>query len=239
MAGPGFEPGKAEPADLQSAPFDRSGIPPQALSLTSESYSAACGRPGVRPRIGHQGSTSHSANFGPPTTIWVRPPERACRDVPVPLVARRTKRLSQRDGSSTFTRALQLWLPPRVAASPPNGCCACSRRLYLHAQDAIAEVGDQVVVGFSNSGLHTIAPEPPASSSPIARRHLPAAAVSKPIPCTDHMSWTRRKLPANRLKTATILWSVGEPLPSSHEAAGGRRSGLTGGTAELDREGLT
>ena len=28
MEGEGFEPSKAEPADLQSAPFDRSGIPP-------------------------------------------------------------------------------------------------------------------------------------------------------------------------------------------------------------------
>src|SRR5690349_3256506 len=35
MAGPGFEPGMAEPVRLQRIPFDRSGIPPGALSLTS------------------------------------------------------------------------------------------------------------------------------------------------------------------------------------------------------------
>ncbi len=29
LEGEGFEPSKAEPADLQSAPFDRSGIPPK------------------------------------------------------------------------------------------------------------------------------------------------------------------------------------------------------------------
>ncbi len=29
MEGAGFEPAKAEPADLQSAPFDRSGTPPE------------------------------------------------------------------------------------------------------------------------------------------------------------------------------------------------------------------
>ena len=29
VVGEGFEPSKAEPADLQSAPFDRSGTPPQ------------------------------------------------------------------------------------------------------------------------------------------------------------------------------------------------------------------
>ncbi len=29
VEGGGFEPPKAEPADLQSAPFDRSGTPPQ------------------------------------------------------------------------------------------------------------------------------------------------------------------------------------------------------------------
>lgn len=30
VEGEGFEPSKAEPADLQSAPFGRSGIPPRA-----------------------------------------------------------------------------------------------------------------------------------------------------------------------------------------------------------------
>ena len=29
VEGEGFEPSKAEPADLQSAPFGRSGIPPR------------------------------------------------------------------------------------------------------------------------------------------------------------------------------------------------------------------
>lgn len=29
VEGEGFEPSKAEPADLQSAPFDRSGTPPK------------------------------------------------------------------------------------------------------------------------------------------------------------------------------------------------------------------
>ena len=29
VEGEGFEPSKAEPTDLQSAPFDRSGIPPK------------------------------------------------------------------------------------------------------------------------------------------------------------------------------------------------------------------
>ncbi len=31
MAGEGFEPSKAEPTDLQSVPFDRSGTPPEAV----------------------------------------------------------------------------------------------------------------------------------------------------------------------------------------------------------------
>src|SRR4051812_28105976 len=31
VAGAGFEPAKAEPTDLQSVPFDRSGIPPEAV----------------------------------------------------------------------------------------------------------------------------------------------------------------------------------------------------------------
>ena len=35
MEGEGFEPSKAEPADLQSAPFDRSGTPPEFLTKPS------------------------------------------------------------------------------------------------------------------------------------------------------------------------------------------------------------
>ncbi len=31
VEGEGFEPSKAEPADLQSAPFDRSGTPPNRI----------------------------------------------------------------------------------------------------------------------------------------------------------------------------------------------------------------
>jgi hypothetical protein len=33
LEGGGFEPPKAEPTDLQSAPFDRSGTPPKSSSL--------------------------------------------------------------------------------------------------------------------------------------------------------------------------------------------------------------
>ena len=36
MAGAGFEPAKAEPRDLQSRPFDRSGIPPGAAESSDE-----------------------------------------------------------------------------------------------------------------------------------------------------------------------------------------------------------
>lgn len=33
VEGEGFEPSKAKPAELQSAPFDRSGIPPDVLCV--------------------------------------------------------------------------------------------------------------------------------------------------------------------------------------------------------------
>ena len=35
LEGAGFEPAKAEPSDLQSDPFDRSGTPPKLLVLTA------------------------------------------------------------------------------------------------------------------------------------------------------------------------------------------------------------
>ena len=41
VEGEGFEPSKAEPSDLQSDPFDRSGTPPEKLAAYS---AAALGR---------------------------------------------------------------------------------------------------------------------------------------------------------------------------------------------------
>ena len=38
VEGEGFEPSKAEPTDLQSAPFDRSGTPPNENMLVSLIY---------------------------------------------------------------------------------------------------------------------------------------------------------------------------------------------------------
>jgi hypothetical protein len=37
VEGEGFEPSKAEPADLQSAPFDRSGTPPSKRAILAVS----------------------------------------------------------------------------------------------------------------------------------------------------------------------------------------------------------
>jgi hypothetical protein len=166
--------------------------------------------------------------------------ERACRDVRVPLVAH----ADEEAVTAGRLGHLHKTAPPLVASSsckhhlptvvaPVVDVFTCTRKMRSPKSATRSSSGSRTAA-YTRS-----AQSPPASSSPIARRHLPAAAVSKPIPCTAHMSWTRRKLPANCLKTATILWSIGEPLPSSHQAAGGRRSGLTGGTAELDREGLT
>ena len=38
VEGEGFEPSKAEPTDLQSAPFDRSGTPPKTGNLVSNIF---------------------------------------------------------------------------------------------------------------------------------------------------------------------------------------------------------
>ena len=43
VAGRGFEPLKAEPADLQSAPIGRSGNPP--LAIEQRNYTDLCGAP--------------------------------------------------------------------------------------------------------------------------------------------------------------------------------------------------
>ncbi len=42
VEGEGFEPSKAEPADLQSAPFDHSGTPPCLEGRYSSLTAAAC-----------------------------------------------------------------------------------------------------------------------------------------------------------------------------------------------------
>ncbi len=46
VEGGGFEPPKAEPADLQSAPFDRSGTPPITNALKSIYIYRSCLKPG-------------------------------------------------------------------------------------------------------------------------------------------------------------------------------------------------
>ena len=43
VEGEGFEPSKAEPADLQSAPFDRSGTPPESLTKPFIIFSESAG----------------------------------------------------------------------------------------------------------------------------------------------------------------------------------------------------
>ena len=49
VEGEGFEPSKAKPAELQSAPFDRSGIPPDVLYVLGPfdhiAYDAYSNRP--------------------------------------------------------------------------------------------------------------------------------------------------------------------------------------------------
>ena len=42
VEGEGFEPSKAEPSDLQSDPFDRSGTPPQEIALYSHTFFSDC-----------------------------------------------------------------------------------------------------------------------------------------------------------------------------------------------------
>src|SRR5437899_5865347 len=52
VEGEGFEPSKAEPADLQSAPFDRSGTPPSKRAILAVSVPAGqtATKQGMRPR---------------------------------------------------------------------------------------------------------------------------------------------------------------------------------------------
>ena len=45
VEGEGFEPSKAEPTDLQSAPFDRSGTPPKSESRIVTALRGGCQLP--------------------------------------------------------------------------------------------------------------------------------------------------------------------------------------------------
>src|SRR5438270_786953 len=65
MAGAGFEPAKAEPRDLQSRPFDRSGTPPRRVEHSDH--------PRTANRNGRPGSISNLEYFGPPTSTAVPP----------------------------------------------------------------------------------------------------------------------------------------------------------------------
>src|ERR1700683_5148471 len=52
MAGEGFEPSKAEPTDLQSVPFDRSGTPPRAARSVARRLGGVPQTLGLGQRLG-------------------------------------------------------------------------------------------------------------------------------------------------------------------------------------------
>ena len=117
VAGAGFEPAKAEPPDLQSGPFDRSGTPPGRVEHSDqlESFDDS-----GRPR-----STSNSAYFGPPTRSPVPPettPAGMNHRLPSPA---RTNRRSQRDGLNRLTLPLQHPCEPShsIAENSPKSPC--------------------------------------------------------------------------------------------------------------------
>src|SRR5258708_6338730 len=59
MAGAGFEPAKAEPHDLQSCPFDRSGTPPGPSSIAIEASTSAQRPPRLDLEVGVLRATEH------------------------------------------------------------------------------------------------------------------------------------------------------------------------------------
>lgn len=102
VAGAGFEPAKAEPPDLQSGPFDRSGTPPGRSEDSDQVWTENSGRPA---------STSKSAYFGPPRRTPV-PADTASAGMNHRLPsATTTNRRSQREA---LHDPFQLWFPPRV-----------------------------------------------------------------------------------------------------------------------------
>src|SRR5213078_3455068 len=57
VEGEGFEPSKAEPADLQSAPFDRSGTPPtkpHSVAISVPQCQTASGKASTSQRIRYE-----------------------------------------------------------------------------------------------------------------------------------------------------------------------------------------
>ncbi len=51
VEGEGFEPSKAEPTDLQSVPFDRSGTPPNFVTAETRDYSSLPVTPSTARRL--------------------------------------------------------------------------------------------------------------------------------------------------------------------------------------------
>ena len=75
VEGEGFEPSKAEPTDLQSVPFDRSGTPP-AVFRPQKRAIVALSAPAGQPLAGRKG------DYGLPSKLLIinRMPGRGCEN---------------------------------------------------------------------------------------------------------------------------------------------------------------
>ena len=227
--------GRTVPCGLQPHPFDRSGIPPRAVSLASDRAQIGLRRaPRDRAGSGSPGSISKAAYFGPPRRSPEPPPssdDGIYQRRPSPTWANTA---SQREASRSFTTPLQLWLPPRVArvqlvpTVPEAG-----RRLHLHPHELPVEVGDRGRSrDCSKSGLrtrrrparvnHAIADNSPRFPWPLGRPHV--------LHTPKHTFATGRTAGTKRSPTTRRAGAAPRAAPRASSACGSRSGGSARGS---------
>jgi hypothetical protein len=136
MAGAGFEPAKAEPTDLQSVPFDRSGIPPGALSLARHrrvEWNTALDFEPLVLRAAEVEAATATHLWG-----WNQPPPAITNYDEEVVVLRRIQCLDQPTPTAVTAAGAE--------GDAPTTVLKVRRRLDLHSFWAFAPIGNEVKV---------------------------------------------------------------------------------------------
>ncbi len=202
MAGAGFEPAKAEPQRLQRCPFDRSGTPPGALSLTSGVLrSSARGRRASLQRLAALDLVLRilrTTEDDPAAASY-----RRSRYVPPAAVADMDEDRIASRGVETLDDPIPALIPASCTQRHHETIPIPTRgRLHLNAHQLVPKVSDQVVIGSRQDRY----PYGRArADESLHRRKLVGIPLPPRCPSRFHAGIVHLAPDGNHLEIATIL----------------------------------